>query len=82
MRHFADNQPELSHPRHHTDQKDLSCPWSLNWLIFRFTAGSVNKTVFRHFESDIHEHLFLADDTLSFCQRYASAVFKDYAVRI
>ena len=81
MRNFADEQPELSHPMHHKDQKELSCQQSLNWLVFRFTAGPVNKTVFRHFEGDVHEHLFLADDTLSFCQRQTSAVFKDYAVR-
>ena len=81
MRNFALEQSELSHLIHHNDQEDLSCEQSLNWLVFRFTAGLVNKTVFRHFEGDVREHLILADDTLSFCQRQASAVFKDYAVR-
>ena len=81
MPDFADKQPELSDPMHHKDQKELSCQQSLNWLVFRFTAGTVNKTVFRHFEGDVHEHLFLADDALSFCQGQASAIFKDYAVR-
>ena len=81
MRDFADKQPEFSHLMHHKDQKELSCQQSLNWLVFRFTAGPVNKTVFRHFEGDVHEHLFLADDALGFCQGQASAIFKDYAVR-
>ena len=79
---FADKLPELVHFRHHKEHKELSCRLYLNWLVFRFTAGSVNKTVFWHFEGDVHEHLFLTDDTLSFCQRYASAIFKNYTVRV
>ena len=82
MQNFAYEDPELSRPRHHKDQKELSYQQSLNWLVFRFTAGPVNKTVFRHFEGDVYEHLFLSDNTLSFCQRYPSAVFKNYTVRI
>ena len=69
MRNVADEYPESSDPMYHKDQQKLSCQQSLNWLVFCFTAGPVNKTVFRHFEGDVHEHLFLADDTLSFCQR-------------
>ena len=69
MRNFKYGHPELSDPRHHKGQKELSRQQSLNWLVFRFTAGPVNKTVFRHFECDVHEHLFLTDDALSFCQR-------------
>ena len=69
MRNSADKRPKLGHPIHHEDQKELCCQQSLNWLVFCFTAGPVNKTVFRHFEGDVHEHLFLAHDTLSFCQR-------------